>query len=256
VIVPVPMSKDIFSELYDNLPIEGPGRTRYTRKAFRMLPGTHKPRILDIGCGAGAPTMELARLSQGEIIGIDINQASLDRLRKKIEKAGLSARVKILNCSMFNPDFPDESFDIVWSEASIFVIGFDRGLREWRHLLKPKGFLVFHEMVWLRPDPPQEIYDYWKRTYSGIRTVSQNVAQIADSDYDLFGHFALPEDAWWTLYFGPLEQRIREFRAKYSDDPRALQILDKEQGEVEMYKKYAPWYGSAYFIMQKRVSHA
>ena len=38
---------------------------KYTRKAFRMLPQIDKPRILDIGCGSGIPTLELARLGQG-----------------------------------------------------------------------------------------------------------------------------------------------------------------------------------------------
>ena len=52
---------------------------KYTRKAFRMLPKLDKPRILDIGCGSGIPTIEIARLSKGEIIGIDIHQPSLDR---------------------------------------------------------------------------------------------------------------------------------------------------------------------------------
>ena len=45
---------------------------KYTKKAFEMLPQINKPRILDIGCGSGVPTLELARLSNGEIIGIDI----------------------------------------------------------------------------------------------------------------------------------------------------------------------------------------
>ena len=124
------MSRDILSEIYDNLTAEGPERTRYTRKAFRMLPGLEKPRILDIGCGAGEPTLELARLTQGEITGIDINQPALDRLKIKIEKAGLSDRVQALNRSMFNMDFPDESFDILWSEGSIYNIGFARGLKD------------------------------------------------------------------------------------------------------------------------------
>ena len=44
---------------------------KYTRKAFGMLPQMDRPRILDIGCGSGIPTMELAKLSQGEITGID-----------------------------------------------------------------------------------------------------------------------------------------------------------------------------------------
>jgi len=103
---------------------------KYTRKAFRMLSKMYKPRILDVGCGSGVPTLELARLSKGETIGIDIDQYSLDRLTRGIEQAGFSNRVKTVNCSMLNMDFPDESFDIIWAEGSTFIIGFERALTE------------------------------------------------------------------------------------------------------------------------------
>ena len=56
---------------------------KYTRKAFQMLPKMYEPRILDVGCGSGVPTLELARLSKGEIIGIDIAQNSLNRLTRR-----------------------------------------------------------------------------------------------------------------------------------------------------------------------------
>jgi len=57
---------------------------KYTRKAFRMLPQLDKPRILDMGCGSRVTTLELARLSKGEITGIDIDQCSLYRLTRRI----------------------------------------------------------------------------------------------------------------------------------------------------------------------------
>lgn len=246
------MTKDIFFEIHHDLQWEGSGRNKYTRKAYRMLPKLEKPRILDIGCGSGVPTMELARLSQGEIIGIDIHQLFLDRLTKKIEEAGLSNRVKAVNCSMFEMNFPDESFDIIWAEGSIFIIGFERGLKEWRRILKPNGFMVVHEMAWLRPDPPQEIYDYWKSIYPGIKTVPENLRQITGCGYDIIGHFSLPEDAWWSEYYEPLEKRIEQLRMKYINDPEALGVLAKEQREIDMFKKYCKWYGSAFFIMQKK----
>ena len=44
---------------------------KYTRKAFEFLPKINKPRILDIGCGGGVPTTELANLSDGKIIALD-----------------------------------------------------------------------------------------------------------------------------------------------------------------------------------------
>ena len=229
------------------------GLCKYTRKAFHMIPKLDRPRILDIGCGSGVPTMELARLSNGEIVGLDVDQPLLDRLTRKIEKAGLSDRVRIVKCSMFNMDFPDESFDIIWAEGSTFIIGFERALKEWRHFLKPKRFLVAHEMTWSRPDPPQEVYNYWKGlAVSGIRTVPEYLEQIPACGYDIVGYFPLPEDAWWIEYYGPLENRIQELRLKYINDSKALEVLNKEQQEIDLSRKYHQWYGSAFFVMQKR----
>lgn len=231
------------------------GLTKYTRKAYRMLPKLNKPRILDIGCGPGIQTMELARFSQGEIIGVDIHQPSLDRLTRKVEETGLSDSVKAVNCSMFEMDFPDESFDILWAEGSIFIIGFERGLKEWQRFLKPDAFLVVHDMIWLHPDPPQGIYDYWKGIYpgiKGIKTVPEYLRQVPGHGYDIIGHFSLPEDAWWSEYYEPLEKRVAQLRMKYINDPEALSVLDKEQREIDIFKKCCKWYGSAFFIMQKK----
>jgi len=44
----------------------------------------------------------------------------------------------------------------------------------------------------------------------------------------------------------------KELRAQYIDDPEALLILDKEQHEIDISRKYHKWYGLAYFIVQKR----
>jgi len=227
--------------------------SKYTRKAFKMIGKLDKPRILDVGCGSGVPTMELARLSKAEIVGLDINQPLLDRLARKIEKAGLSDRVKTVKCSMLDMDFPDESFDIIWAEGSTFIIGFEKALKEWRRFLKPKGFLIAHEMTWSHPDPPQEVYNYWRGlAASGIRTVAEYLEQIPACGYDVVGYFTLPEDAWWIEYFGPLESRIQELRLKYVNDSKALEVLNKEQQEIDLSRKYHQWYGSAFFVVQRR----
>jgi ubiquinone/menaquinone biosynthesis C-methylase UbiE len=243
------VATDIFFEIHQGLPREGPGRDRYTRRAFEMLPRVEKPRILDIGCGPGGPTMELARLSGGEVIGLDTHQPYLDELQRKIESEGLEGRVKALNCSMFEMTFPDSSFDVVWSEGAIYIVGFERGLKDWRRLIAPGGFLVIHDVSWLRPDPPREVNDYWLKNYPGIRSVHESLSIIKRCGYEAIGHFTLPEDAWWIEYYGPLEARIKELREKYADDPKALEVLDGESEEIEMYKKHSNWYGSVFFCL-------
>ena len=245
------MSEEIFFEIHKNLLREGPGRNEYTRKAFFMLPKIEKPRILDIGCSPGMPTIELAKISDGYVIGLDNHQPYLDELSKRIKEAGLSDRMKVVNSSMFEMDFPDESFDIIWSEGSIYIIGFERGLKEWKRFLKPNGFLVCHEMTWLKSNPPQEIYEYWKKSYSGISTIPKNLKLIPTCGYKVMEHFLLPEDAWWEFYYEPLERRLQILREKYKDDSNALPVIENEQEEINLYKKYSEWYGSVFYIMKK-----
>jgi SAM-dependent methyltransferase len=245
------MARDLVSEIREDLPREGPGRYEYTRRAFHMLPALDSPRIVDVGCGAGGPTLELGRLSGGQVIGLDIHGPSLEALARKAKETGLVDRVQAVRCSMSRMSFPDRSLDVVWAEGSIFVVGFERGLEEWRRFIKPGGFLVVHEMVWLRPEPPREIYDYWKARYPGIATVAANLEWIPACGYDLVGHFPLPEDTWWTEYYGPLEARVQELREKYAKDAEALAVLDREQREIDLFKKHQKWYGSAFFVMQR-----
>ena len=203
---------------------------KYTRKAFHMLPILDKPRILDVGCGSGVPTVELARLSNGTIVGFDINQSLLNLLVKKIMKLGISDRVKAIKCSIFDMEFPDESFDIIWAEGSISAIGFKKGLQEWQRFLKPNSFIVVHDEK---------------------GNIEEKLKQISSCGYELLDYFILDEDTWWAEYFAPLEKLICETRTKYADDPNVLEQLHNAQREIDMFKKNPKRNCSAFFIMQK-----
>jgi SAM-dependent methyltransferase len=246
------MEQDLISELHEDLGAPGAGRYEYTRRAFQMLPPLTHPRVLDVGCGRGGPTLELARLSEGQVVGVDIDAAALRTFVRNSVAAGLVQGVQAVKCSLFAFCFADACFDLVWAEGSIFAIGFARGLKEWSCLIKPGGYLVVHEMVWLRPNPPPEVRDYWRGHYAEIETLEGNLARIPRSTYELVEGFALPEDAWWTFYYGPLERRIQEFRIKYDGDSQAEKLLDREQRGVDSFKSWQRWYGSAYFVLRKK----
>jgi ubiquinone/menaquinone biosynthesis C-methylase UbiE len=206
------------------------GLLKYTRRAFRMLPRLDKPRILDIGCGSGVPTMELARLSNGEVIGLDIDQDMLEVFRGKVEKAGLWDKVKVMYCSLLDMEFPDESFDIIWAEGSIFVIGFQKGLQEWKRLLKPGCFMVVHDER---------------------GNVEEKLRQISSCGYELLGYFDLDEETWWSEYFAPLEKLILETRKRGIDSPGVLEALQEVQRELDMFRNNPERNSSVCFVMKK-----
>ena len=245
------MNWKIFFEIHKDIPREGSGRDEYTQRAFEMIPKMDKPLILDIGCGPGLQTIHLARISNGNIIGIDIHQPYLDNLKKLAKRDNLQNRIKTMKMSMMEINFPKEYFDIIWAEGSIFVIGFEKGLKQWKNYIKPGGYLAVHEMTWLNDNPPKEIVDYWKKVYPAISTIEKDIEIIKNCGYKLLGHFPLPEDAWWELYYNPLEERLNRLKVKYKNNSEAMQIINDEFEEIKLFRKYNQCYGSVFYVMQK-----
>lgn len=222
------MTQDILSEI--NLDSFRERLIKYTRRAFQLLPKLDKPHILDIGCGSGLPTLELAKLSDGVIIGIDIDRSQLEKLDRKIEDKGFSNRVKTVVCSLREIDFPDEHFDIIWAEGVIRIMGFEKSVKEWHRLLKPHGFLVIHDAI----------------------DIDANKLEATSSwGYRLTNHFKLPKDVWWIKYYKPLETRIEKAYIANRDNPTAVQILKQYRNEIDKVKSNPEEQRSAFYIIQK-----
>jgi SAM-dependent methyltransferase len=123
----------ILRELTEGLLRQAPGSPEATLRALGLARGLpERPRILDVGCGPGAQTIELARATGGWIVALDIRQRFLDELTERAEAAGVLTQVTTLNASMLEMDFADESFNLIWSEGAIYIAGFAHGLAEWR----------------------------------------------------------------------------------------------------------------------------
>ena len=130
---------EYFYELYAGLPRGGPGDNKSTRKAFSHLKNLpSEPLILDIGCGPGMQTLELAKISKGIIIALDNYQPFLDRLMQNAVVEGFEKKIILKNQSMLEMDFRDNSFDVIWSEGALYQMRFQNGLKKCYELLKKR----------------------------------------------------------------------------------------------------------------------
>jgi ubiquinone/menaquinone biosynthesis C-methylase UbiE len=242
---------DIFFEVHCDLPREGPGDNASTRKAYSLLTGLPpKPRILDIGCGPGMQTVELAKISGGTLVAVDTHTPFLDALRGSAAAEGVTEHIDIQQASMFDLQFPEHSFDLLWCEGAIYIIGFGEGLRTWRRLLKEDGCVAVTELSWIKTNPPSEIVTYWKENYPAIRTIAENLQTAADAGYLVIDHFILPDSSWWDNYYHPMEKRIAMLREKFRGDEAVQKDLDGHQEEVEMFRKYSEWYGYVFYVLK------
>ena len=249
---------EILFEVHSNLPRAGPGSNESTDRAFKSLKNLPaKPSILDIGCGPGMQTIELAKLSGGQIEALDNHQPFLDQLNLNARKEGLSERIKTVNGDMFNLNYAKESFDIIWCEGAIFIIGFEKGLTEWRPLLVNNGYLVLTELSWLKKDAPEELKSFMNAMYAEIesskpKSIDENIEIANNVGFNVLNSFILPEKDWWDNYYSLTEAKLPSLKAKYRDDPEALQLLASHfETEIDMYRKYSAYYGYVFYVLQK-----
>jgi SAM-dependent methyltransferase len=244
----------VFFELHSGLKQQGPGSESSTRRALSLVGDLpNEPSVLDIGCGPGRQTITLATYTGGLITAVDNHRPFLDELAQRAEATGVQTQVTTSLQSMSDLDFAPESFDLIWSEGAIYIMGFEAGLKAWRPLLKRTGFMAVSEVAWLTDAPEPELIGFWNREYPGIKTVSENLDIVLRSGLTPVGHFILPESDWWDGYYSPLESRLAILREKYAGDSEALDVLSASQEEIDLYRKYSRSYGYAFFVMRPRI---
>ncbi len=119
-----------------------------TREALAARAGE---RGLDIGCGPGFLTCELAREvgGAGRVVGMDTSEEMLEAARARAEREGLADRVDLVRGDAARLDFPDASFDFVAAvQVYLYVTDVAAALSEAARVLRPSGRVVIVDTDW------------------------------------------------------------------------------------------------------------
>jgi demethylmenaquinone methyltransferase / 2-methoxy-6-polyprenyl-1,4-benzoquinol methylase len=143
-------------------------------------------RILDVCTGTGDLAIRFARSDKScEITGIDFSEEMLQLARDKIDKKGLSGKIKLLQGDALHLPFEDESFDIV-------SIGFglrnltDRkgGILEMARVLRDGGQLLILEFA----PPRNNLFGLGYNVY--LKTVIPVMGGIVSGSMHAYRYFS------------------------------------------------------------------
>ncbi len=242
---------EVFFKIYEGLDREGPGNLAMTRCALDLCTGSpDKPAILELGCGTGGATLDLAELTNGTIIATDVYQPFLNRLAEKAASQGLSDRVTTMKCDMADLAFEPESFDLIWCEGAAYIMGVDKALRYWKRFLKPGGCLALSDAVWLNSTPPEEVKAFWAEAYPAMRTPEENVRAGESFGYTSLGHFTI-DGQCWDAFYADVERRLNNIEGKYQGDHNGRSIIDTTRREIYLYQTHPDQYGYEFHVFKK-----
>ena len=82
----------------------------YLASQMNLRPGM---RVLDVGCGVGGPARAIARFSDANIIGVNINDFQIGRARRYAKAAGLENQVQFVKGDFMklSEQFGENAFD-------------------------------------------------------------------------------------------------------------------------------------------------
>ena len=230
-----------FYAAFRNMDRLAPGSDKSTLKAISYIDFNKdsKLNILDVGCGVGAATLLLANYFKNSTIeAIDL----FDHYLKVLEEID-NDRVYTSQMDMNDLDYPNEEFDIVFSEASAYIMGFNKALKEWKRVIKDNGYLIISEPSWIKK-PSKESKNFWKTHYEEIDTIDNKIAQISEN-YKFIDYFILPKSDFKSYYLN-LENNLKDI-----EDNDFKKDLKKE---IKVYKNNSDDYSYVYYIM-KKIAH-
>ena len=123
-------------------------------QAAQLAPGQ---RVLDVGCGSGAPARRLASEQGVEVLGITTSQIGVETATLETARAGVSGVTFEQRDGTAN-GLPDESFDRVWVLESSHLMPDRQALvSECARVLKPGGRVALCDLIRRREIPFAEL---------------------------------------------------------------------------------------------------
>jgi ubiquinone/menaquinone biosynthesis C-methylase UbiE len=212
------MPRDVYTHGHHESVLRSHAWRTADNSAAYLLPHLHPgQRLLDVGCGPGTITADLAgRVAPGEVIGIDASAEVLDEARR--HAARVDASVTFQLGDVYALEFPDGAFDVVHAHQVLqHLTDPVAALREMRRVTRPGGIVAVREgdfgaMTWF---PPSTGLEDWLRLYhevtdanraqadAGRRVLSWALAAGFDAERVTptagVWCFATPADrAWWS----------------------------------------------------------
>lgn len=223
------MDWEAFFTLHKDLPREGPGAPEDVLWALETTGLSGPLEVLDAGCGPGADLETLAEaLPDARLTGIEAQERFVTEAQARLARFGDRAQVRLGDMAG-----PGGAYDLIWCAGAIYFLGLTEGLKAWRPVLNPGGWVAVSEPVLLPEPRPAAVAEFWA-DYPAITDLDGLRSRVAAAGFRLEDH-RLVLGAPWAAYYDPLRARIADLRAQ-DPGPALSAMLDESAREIALWE--------------------
>lgn len=227
-----------------------PGLEKQFNFLKNNLEWTEKKSLI-IGSGTEFIASEIVKLTNQLVdIAVDNSESFL------LTKLNLSSNDKI-SCSLMDfdfLDFKDQSYDLVYAQASISSPNRKKILREIHRVLKSQGYLCCGEIIKLRPEMPRFIQDILLKSNLSPLTLLEIKSTYEKSSFDLIADIDLSTTL--KMFFELARKQANKESLKLSDNEKSYhkKMLNRFAHESNSFLKFGAdkYLGFYSFLFQKR----
>ncbi len=125
-----------------------PGGQEYTLTAGKLAKLSPGSKVLDMACGRGIASINLAKKFGITATAVDVNEQFIKEGRILAKEQGVEHLVTFSNNDVFELNFPEESFDMILAEGgALSYLGRAPGMNKASYWLKKEGYLELTDMI-------------------------------------------------------------------------------------------------------------
>lgn len=185
----------------DALLYDSPAFDDVVQQSIDFLQGEPGDWVLDMGCGEGKETLQLA-LRGFSVVGTDLSLTQLARARDLIQQEIPGARVHLIQANAEQLPFAGSSFQKIYGKAILHHLDLEASSKETQRLLGAHGRATFAE-------PMSRHFIIWlgRRLTPKLRTEDERPMEL--SDLERFGQTFAQQQLQTYYLLTPLAYAVR-----------------------------------------------
>lgn len=194
-----------------------PAGKEFTLTAGRLSCIHPGARVLDMGCGYGEGACNLAQEFRCRVTAVDTNRESIEWAQQRAIERGVSHLIDFRTEDILQSEFPEESFEAIFSEGGVFsLISREEGLKRAHSWLGPRGWLAFSDLIVTGEDTPPELLEVFENDRYRYETEASYRELIQNHGFNI-QLICLAPQSGWDNYYARMAKHLEDDQGQYAD---------------------------------------